>query len=171
MDLICKITDKDLLGTDGLSKAEPRYTARAILKNGEDKYAVMYTEKFDLYSLPGGGIEDDEDKLEALRREVLEETGCICESIEEIGYIYENRAHADYTQYSYYYFVTAGSPAQKQSLTESEIQNKTKVQWHSLDKMTDLIFNQKPSTNQQKFLKARDVAALKKYIFKLKTEE
>lgn len=164
MDLICELTDKDVLGTDGLSNAEPRYTARAILKNDKDQYAVMYTKKFDLYSLPGGGIEGEEGKLEALKREVLEETGCTCEAIEEIGCVYENRAHCDYTQYSYYYFVKAGKDVKATSFTDVEIQNKTEVQWHPLEKVTDLIFNQKPHTNQQKFLQARDVAALKKYV-------
>ena len=166
MDIICEITDKDVLGTDSLSNAEPRYTARAVLKNGKDQYAVMYTKKFDLYSLPGGGIEGDEDKIEALKREVLEETGCTCESesITEIGCVYENRAHCNYTQYSYYYFVKAGNDVKAQSFTDVEMQNKTEVQWHSLEKVIDLIFNQNPGTNQQKFLQARDVAALKKYI-------
>lgn len=164
MELICKITDKDIFGTDGLSDAEPRYTARAVLKNDKDQYAVMYTEKYDFYLLPGGGIEGKEDKLDALRREVLEETGCTCETIEEIGCVYENRAHCDYTQYSYYYFVKAGNDIQDQRLTDIEIQNKTEVQWHSLEKVIDLIFNQNPSTNQQRYLQARDIAALKKYV-------
>lgn len=164
MELICKITDKDILGTEGYSNAEPRYTARAVLKNDKGLYAVMYTEKYDFYLLPGGGIEADEGKLEALKREVLEETGCTCETIEEIGCVYENRAHCDYTQYSYYYFVNTGNDVKVQSFTDIEIQNKTQVQWHPLDKVLDLIFHQKPSTNQQKFLQARDVAALKKYV-------
>ena len=164
MELICKITDKDILGTEELSNAEPRYTARAILKNDKDQYAVMHTKKFDLYSLPGGGIEGDESEPEALRREVLEETGCICDRIEEIGCIYENRAHCNYTQYSYYYFVNVGNCVKENSFTDIEIQNETEVQWHSLEKVRNLIFNQKPSTNQQKFLQARDVIALKKYI-------
>ena len=56
MILIKEITDKDILGTDGLSDAKPRYTARAILKNHSDEYAVMYAEKFNLYSLPGGEL-------------------------------------------------------------------------------------------------------------------
>ena len=124
----------------------------------------MYTKKFDHYSLPGGGIEDGEDKLEALRREVLEETGCTCETIREIGCIYENRAYCNYTQYSYYYFVKAENTVKEQNFTDVEIQNKTEVQWHSLEKAVNLIFNQMPSTNQQKYLQARDVAALKKYI-------
>ena len=80
--------------------------------------------------------------------------------------MYENRAHCDYTQYSYYYVVTTDNPTQNPSLTENESRNKTKVQWHSLIDTVDLIFNQTPSTNQQKFLKARDVAALQKYMEK-----
>lgn len=170
MELICKITDKDIFGTDGLSNSEPRFTARAVLKNDKDQYAVMYTKKYDFYLLPGGGIEDNEEKPEALRREVLEETGCTCETIEEIGCVYENRVHCDYTQYSYYYFVKAGNDIRDQSLTDIEIQNKTEVQWHSLEKVIDLIFNQNPSTNQQKFLQARDVAALKKYVSEIATD-
>ncbi|MCH5316784.1 MAG: HAD-IIIA family hydrolase [Eubacterium sp.] len=166
MELICKITDKDLLGTDCLSNAEPRYTARAVLKNDKGQYAVIYAKKFDHYSLPGGGIEDGEDRLEALRREVMEETGCTCEKIEEIGCIYENRAHCDYTQYSYYYFVKVGNDVKAQHFTDVEIQNKTEVQWHSLEKVIGLIFNQNSRSNQQKFLQARDVAALKKYVSK-----
>ena len=170
MELICKITDKDILGTDGLSNAEPRYTARAVLKNDKAQYAVIYAKKFDHYSLPGGGIEEGEDRLEALRREVLEETGCTCESIEEIGCIYENRAHCDYTQYSYYYSVKAGSNVKVQSFTDIEIQNKTEVQWHSLEKTIDLIFNQKSRNNQQKYLQARDIVALKKYVSEFSTD-
>lgn len=164
MDIICEITDKDVLGTDGLSNAQPRYTSRAVLKNDKDQYAVMYTKKYDFYLLPGGGIEGDEDKIEALKREVLEETGCTCENMTEIGCVYENRAHCNYIQYSYYYFVKVGNDVKAQNFTDIEIQNKTEVQWHSLEKVIDLIFNQNPGTNQQKFLQARDVAALKKYI-------
>lgn len=164
MKLIKEITDKDILGIDGLSETEPRYTARAILKNTSNQYAVMYAEKFDLYSFPGGGIEGSEDKVDALKREVLEETGCICKSIEELGCVYENRAHCNYTQYSYYYVVTTEKTNKKLSLTDEERKNKTRVLWCSLDEAVQLIFHQTPKSNQQEFLKARDVAALKKYL-------
>ena len=53
-----------------MSAKTPRITARAIVKNKDGLYAVMYADKFKLHSLPGGGVEDGEDVLTALRREV-----------------------------------------------------------------------------------------------------
>lgn len=162
MKLIAEITDKEILGTEGLSSAEPRYTARAIVRNG-DLYAVMYAEKFNLYSLPGGGVNDGEDSVTALKREMLEETGCTCGKITDLGIVKENRAKADYTQCSYYYVVEVDSTGAPQ-LTAAEKKNKTELQWHTLSEMTKLINDVQPSTYQQQYLKARDVAALNKYI-------
>ena len=41
--LIKKITDRDILGLAGISTQQPRITARAILKNNRDMYAVMHS--------------------------------------------------------------------------------------------------------------------------------
>ena len=73
--VIGELTDKTVLGLDGVSDKAPRKTARAIVMNDEGLYAVVYAKKFNLHGLPGGGIEAGETKAEALRREVLEETG------------------------------------------------------------------------------------------------
>ncbi len=162
MKLITEITDKEILGTDKLSSAEPRYTARAILKNG-NLYAVMYAKKFNLYSLPGGGVDDGEDTITALKREILEETGCICVNISELGMVKENRASADYTQCSYYFVVEADRVGTPQ-LTDAEKNNKTELQWHTLTDTIKLINDFQPTTYQQQYLKARDVAALNEYI-------
>ena len=75
--LLGVLTDKDILGTDGLSTIEPRRSSRAILFNEAGQYAVMYAKKFNLHSLPGGGIDNGEDEISALVREVFEETGCV----------------------------------------------------------------------------------------------
>ena len=163
MKLICELNDKIILGTDGLSDKTPRLTARAIVRNQDGLYAVMYADKFKLHSLPGGGVEDGEDVLTALRREVYEETGCVCDEIQELGIVSENRASLDYTQINYYFVVTTTHTPGENHLTEAELDNRTVVKWETLDEMVRLINEQDFARVQGKYLKARDVAALKAY--------
>lgn len=51
-----------------------RHAARGIVVKGEN-ILLLYTQRYHDYSLPGGGIDDDEDKVEGLVRELSEETG------------------------------------------------------------------------------------------------
>ena len=163
MKRICELNDKIVLGQDGISGKTPRLTARAIVKNQDGLYAVMYSDKFKLHSLPGGGVEDGEDVLTALRREIYEETGCVCDEIRELGIVAENRASLDYTQINYYYVVTTTHQPGENHLTESEQASRTVVQWHAFDEMVRRINEQEFDRVQGKYLKARDVAALKEY--------
>lgn len=163
MEQICELNDKIILGQDGLPNKAPRLTARAIVKNQDGLYAVMYSDKFKLHSLPGGGVEDGEDVLTALHREIYEETGCVCDEIKELGIVAENRASLDYTQINYYYVVTTTHQPGENHLTESEQASRTVLQWHTFDEMVRLINKQEFERVQGKYLKARDVAALKEY--------
>jgi len=164
MNVICELNDAVVLGTSGgESQKPPRLTARAIVKNAEGKYAVMYADKFHLYSLPGGGVDEGEDILTALKREVWEETGCSCDRIEELGIVQENRYSQDYTQHSYYYIVTTHVTSNEIHLTDAEIENKTSIQWHDFDTVYDLITKPLQDTQQRKYLQARDKAALDAY--------
>lgn len=162
MKLICELNDKVILGQEGLSSRAPRKTARAIVRNREGLYAVMHSLKFGLYSLPGGGVEDGEEVITALHREILEETGCTCDRVEELGIVYENRASLDYTQINYYYVVHTEHVGENR-LTDAEINNKTLLEWHTFDDMVRLINNQEFDRIQGKYLKARDVEALREY--------
>ncbi|MPW36420.1 NUDIX hydrolase [Vibrio sp. B1Z05] len=51
-----------------------RQATRAIALRGE-QILLMYTERYHDYSLPGGGLDEGEDVIEGLVRELQEETG------------------------------------------------------------------------------------------------
>jgi len=95
---------------DPNSPHSKRPSARAIIFSGE-KLAMVYSTRDKYYKLPGGGIDEGENREAALIREVREETGlCVIpESIREYGSvlrlkkseIYENCV---FEQESFYYF-------------------------------------------------------------------
>lgn len=163
MKRIADLTDMDLLGTPGLSRTKPRLTARAVVLNPRGMLAVMYAAKFDIHTLPGGGVEEGESIEVALRREITEETGCTIASIAPLGYVEENRAHADYTQISYYYIVRTADEALHPHLTDLEAANGTRAMWCTLDEAFERISTPEFERPQGKFLQARDVAALNAY--------
>ena len=51
-----------------------RHAARAIVLKGEN-ILLLYTERYHDYTLPGGGIDEGEDEVAGLIRELKEETG------------------------------------------------------------------------------------------------
>ena len=163
--LIKELTDKNVLGAEGLvvDPTNTRKTARAIVIDKDGLYAVMYAENFGLHSLPGGGMEEGESPETALRREILEETGCSCDIIEPLGIITENRFHANYTAVSYYFVVKCIGENNDPQLTQAELDNGTILKWCSFDEMLHLIKDCEHTTNQRKFLQARDIAALEEY--------
>ncbi len=168
MKKLATLTDMMILGRPGLSCKPPRIAARGIVKNSDGLYAVIYQRKYGLYSLPGGGVEKGEDTVGALKREMLEEIGCTCTNITEIGIVEENRFCHDFTQINNYYFAYADIISEP-NLTEKEIASETVVEWHTLYTVLSLISPKNNiETEQRKYISARDTIALQAYIKKKK---
>lgn len=70
-----------------------RKSVRCVLFNKANQIALLHIKcndifgKRDHYETPGGGVEDNEDLITALKREMLEETGFVIDDIIEIGEI------------------------------------------------------------------------------------
>lgn len=104
----------DMIIEAGLENKIPtatRYTVRAIII--KDRQLMMtYSKKFDDYMTPGGGVEENEDFVEALKRELVEEVGVVADTIKPIGYIEELRSGQKDSilyQKSHYFEVTIQS--------------------------------------------------------------
>lgn len=158
--LLCELTDEKLLGTDAVSTNWPRLAARAIVRNRAGRIGVTYIAKFDLHSLPGGGVEAGESPEDAVRREVREETGCTCGKITPLGIVYENRGSQNFVQQSWYFAVEAEEDDLPLMLTEKESSNGTCIRWVTLEEAERLIKTQDVTMDSRKFVRARDLAAL-----------
>lgn len=75
----------------------------------DNKLAMIYSNKYDYFKFPGGGIDEGESNIEALIREIQEEAGIICDisSIKEWGHVLvkEKGDREDlFIQDNFYYF-------------------------------------------------------------------
>lgn len=104
-----------------------RPSARGVIFDDCGRIALVYSQKEKYYKFPGGGIHNDEDKKEALIREVEEETGLVVipDSIKEFGSVMRRQKsnHSPNTifeQENFYYLCEVERKLEKQNLDDYE---------------------------------------------------
>ena len=113
-----------------------------IIRNG--RIAMVYSQKYDYYKFPGGGIENNESHIETLIREVSEETGLtvIPDSIMPLGSVLrvQKSRTADneiFEQENYYYTCRASDSVSTQSLDKYELEEGFQLEYvepeHAID--------------------------------------
>ena len=103
-----------------------------IIRDG--KIAMIHSRKYDYYTFPGGGIDPNESKEDALIREIREETGLevIPESIREYGMIIRKEKGAIddlFIQENYFYLCDASGRLFRQELSGYEIDEELELCW------------------------------------------
>lgn len=114
-----------------------RYATRGIICR-DGKYAMQLSDDGE-YKIPGGGMEEGESLVDALCREVAEETGIVVDraSVRYCGEVIEIRRDIyeedkKYIKHSYVYFCEAGEERVEMRMTESEIKRGFHPVWEKL---------------------------------------
>ena len=111
-----------------------RLSTRSIAIHG-DAILLLYTERYEDYSLPGGGLDLGEDKIEGMMRELSEETGAQdIKNIKPFGVYKEYRPwyKTDYDiqhMISYCYTCDIGKELGSSKMESHEINNGMKALW------------------------------------------
>ena len=111
-----------------------RLATRGIAIQG-DNILLLYTERYEDYSLPGGGLDLDEDKVEGMMRELSEETGAKnIKNIKPFGAYEEYRPwhKPDYDvqhMISYCYTCEINKELGSSNMESYEIKNGMKAVW------------------------------------------
>lgn len=169
--LIAEITDETIgIGRMRTGKTPSRLTARAIVRDGCGRFAVVHMDQYAVASMPGGGIEPGETPEQAAVREVAEETGWHCRILAKLGYVMENRGRLDEAKCTFWYVMERVSPAENAALTPAEVAEGTHCEWVPMDEMRHQIRDAQHTQECFRFWQARDLAALDAYQAWMKEE-
>lgn len=159
MQIIKEIKDAEC--PENTSIIETREAARAIIFDDSQMMPILFASKHNFHKLPGGGIDKGEKIMEALAREIREETGCEADISDEIGQIIEFRSHWNLKQISYCYLGKIKSKGEP-NFTDKEINEGFEIVWLNLKQAISKLKHDRPNNYEGEFIQKRDLAFLEK---------
>lgn len=130
-----------------------REACRIVIFDKDNLMPLLYVSKDNYHKLPWWWIEWSEEKIEALKRECLEETWCTIEVTDEIWIIIEENPAWEQKNYCYIWKILSKWEV---NFTEDEINNWFCLKWVSLKESIELIKNDNPINYSWKRIKIRD---------------
>lgn len=147
-----------------------RRAARAVLLDENGQVYLLYVGKYDFYKLPGGGVDEGEEIIEALERELLEEVGCRAKIIDELGTVIEYRTQKNglFRHTSFCYLAEQMGEQVESSLEKEELEDgMVQVKAKDIDEAIQKISKSIPKNIEGAHIQKRDLAFLrsaKKYL-------
>jgi 8-oxo-dGTP pyrophosphatase MutT (NUDIX family) len=163
MKLLKIIRDDDFgFGFKDPLEYKERRAARVIVFDKDNNIALLHATRDNYHKLPGGGVEEGEDIMSALRREVIEEIGCEITNTKELGVVEEFRNQHSFHQISNCFIAELSGEKGKPKLTQSEIDEGFEPIWLSLDEAIKIIDSEDMKKfYRAQFMIARDLVFLK----------
>lgn len=165
METILTIRDRDFIENApdvDSSGFKNREAVRAVLSDDNGRIALIYSKNRNYHKLPGGGIDQGEDHASALHREIMEETGCRAEIIQEVGQIIEFRDQIELIQTSYCYTAKLIEDTGETHFTDHEASEQFAVIWADDLTHATSLFEQVTSTDYGvQYMTKRDLEFIK----------
>lgn len=166
MKLLLTIKEQDINPESpnvDVSAFRARGASRAVLLDKDGQVYLLNVSKHGYHKLPGGGIDEGEEIIQALERELLEEVGCKAEIVAELGTVIEYRNYDDggLKQTSYCYLAKQVGDQTDSALEEGELEEGMfEVKAKSIDEAITLLTNDKPDNLEGRFIQKRDITFL-----------
>lgn len=145
-------------------KFTERKAVRSIVYDSNEDLAIMSVSKGGYHKLPGGGIEDGEDEMTALKREIKEEIGSEIEILKPLGRIIEYRSEYAQKQTSYCYVAKLKGPKGSPEFTDLEKSAGFKLEWINPKEALAILKNDKPEDYTAKFIIKRDLTFINYHL-------
>ncbi len=138
-----------------------REAVRAVVVDDKEMIGMLYVSKKNYYKLPGGGVEDGESKINALKRECKEEIGCDVNIIKEVGIITEYRKIFHLKQISYCYLAKVKGKKGIPKFTDKENKEGFSVVWLTYERAIKILAESNASNIEGRdYIVPRDIAFL-----------
>ena len=163
MHLLKTIRDSDFNSTiPPPAQYKERHATRAIVFDAQNYIGLIYSTKKNYHKLPGGGVEEGEELIDSLKREVMEEIGCHIDTITELGIVEEFRNKFALHQISHCYIAYVLGAKNKPNYEQYEIAEGFEPVWMSLDEAIATLEREGTVEHYEgKFMQLRDFIVLK----------
>lgn len=137
----CKLNNGETITREKILKGKKDGSASIVLPITKDRKVVLaieprvFTEKTVDIGLPAGYIEQNEDPIEAAKRELLEETGYESNDLEYLGSFYQDQGCSE--ALNHYYIAYNSKKVKEQDLDESEFIKYIEVTFNELYELVD----------------------------------
>ncbi|MBP9819286.1 NUDIX domain-containing protein [Candidatus Woesebacteria bacterium] len=158
---LLKLINPEDVSDEAVKSYSTREAVRAVVFDKENNIALLYVSRDNYYKLPGGGLEQGEDYLTALRRECVEEIGCDIHVIDEIGEVTEYRQFCNLKQTSYCYLANLEGEKGVPNLMPDEIEDGFQLVWVPLkEALIRLSKNFGATLESRSYIVPRDITFL-----------
>lgn len=138
-----------------------REAVRVVMLDMDGKVALLHIKSRDIYKLPGGGIQGEEELSQARDREISEETGHILFNVRKLGITTENRALGGTIQISHCY-LARGIRQREPNFSADEREEGFELVWaDNIDYAITLVSGSQPVTYDDRYINIRDTEILK----------